>query len=119
MRVKCSSFEEFVANIEAELEGAVYRNIVYINRTDQPIDGTREKAVKYMVSLSLFAVVMVEPDVIDSPQYILEMNQECGIDYRDSTKELNGTSALEKVGKDVEEFCARKKFSLRPGVVDF
>ena len=116
MRVKCRDIYDFLNNIQSEKKGSIFRNIIYIDRAEQPLDGTKEKAVKFLISISLHAVIDISEE---GGQYLLEMQQDCGVDYHDASKEFNGSSKLKAILGKLEEFCAKEGLSLRSGVVDF
>lgn len=116
MRVECSNLSEFIQNLELEKEGTVYNNVIYVNIIDQPIDGDKRDSVRTMVVFRVSTIVNVGDG---EGQYLLNSEEECGIDYNDMTQEKNGINAANIILQRLEVYCEEHNLKIRPGIVDF
>ena len=120
MRVKCMSLEDFLENIQKELEDerSVFRDMVRLSIHSNPEDGPKFgkfAAVKWSVVFQVSAVICID----EESQYLLECGIACGVDYRDSEPESPGSEMAEGLKKKLEEYCEKVGLKIRPGDIDF
>jgi hypothetical protein len=115
MKVTCDSLETFFENIEAEPSECVYNNVIYINRIETLLGDNKENSARYLVVLRVSTIM----DLPDGGQYLLITEDECGIDYHDSTQEKEGTKVANVKEEKLKSFCESRNLKIRPGVVDF
>ncbi len=115
MKVECDTLDDFLANLEAENSGKVYKDTIYVNKISSPLDNQdKRKAVRFLVVLRVSTII----DMGDG-EYLLNMEEECGIDYNDASQEKEGTEVCDVKEKRLKEFCECNGLKIRPGVVDF
>ena len=114
MRVIVQNVAEFIGNLESESPDRVYGKTVYVSVTRTPLDGNKRDAAKWSVVFQASAVV----DLPDGGQYILEVGEDCGTDYTDSTDEPAGTEQANELKERVRQYSRANGLTVRPGVVD-
>ncbi|MEE9592667.1 MAG: hypothetical protein V3W28_03695 [Thermoplasmata archaeon] len=114
MRVIVQNVAEFIGSLEAEEPSKVYNKTVYVSVIRTPLDGTKKTAAKWSVVFQASAVV----DLPDGGQYILEVGEDCGTDYTDSTDDPAGTEQADDLRGRVRQYCRANGLTVRPGVVD-
>jgi hypothetical protein len=114
MRVVCNSLDEFLGNLMLEPSAAVLQQTVHASVTERPLDGDKKSAVKFQVVFHASAVI----DLPDGGQYLLDFGEDCGTDYRDSSKELLGTGQATKLREKLAEFCGGYGLHIRPGIIE-
>lgn len=115
MRVQCSTVDDFITNLRAELPSAIVSKVVYVSQVERSLDsGDPRQATRFTVYVQASCVV----DLEDGGQYLLEMAVNCGLDYRDATNEREGTSEAARVRQKLTECCDDLGLRIRPGVLD-
>lgn len=113
MRVTCHNLDEFLENLEPQ---RVLLDTIWASRTETPLNGkNRFDATSFRIGLQVSAVVEME----DGGQYILEAGEDCGKDLRDSQPELDGTATFKALKAKLVDFCERRSWTIKPGMVDF
>ena len=110
MRITTHDIGDFLANMEQQ---TVYGKTVYVDRTVEPLNGTKKDATSWDVVLHATAVL----DYEDGGQALLECGIDCGID-RDSDGETEGTDYLNGLKDAIVDFCNSNGLTVKPGVVD-
>lgn len=113
MRVICTTLDDFIANLRMEPPSAVLQQAVRASVSSRPLDGDKQKAVKFNVVFQASAVVNLD----DGGQYLLDYGEDCGIDYRDSSQEFVGTQRANELKIKLTEFCDDQGLKIRPGVI--
>jgi hypothetical protein len=54
---------------------------------------------------------------IGDGQFILDVGEDCGIDYHDASQEMIGSEMAQGLLKKLSEWCADQKVVILPGVV--
>ncbi len=114
MRITCQDIHEFLECIEAERPSVcknILQNTIRISRIRKPIDGE----VKFLISIQASTVINL-PD--DEGQYLLEVGEECGIDYEDASKDMAGSRRATELREMIVEFCRKHGLSVLPGIID-
>ena len=119
MRVTCQTVEEFIECLQGNAD-KILDEIIRVSCLEKPIDGNKRDAVKFEIYLQASAVITAS----DGGQYLLEVDDFCGIDYRDASKELNGTEEFNKSRKKIKDHCdyvrsyGGSNLKIRPGVIN-
>jgi len=111
MRVKTQTLHDFLENISSS--SGVVDDIVWMDAIENPLDGDRRNAVKWLVEFHAYAVCQ-----LGDGEFLLEMNIHCGIDYHDSSNEREGKRSLERLRDALIEQCNERGLTVRPGAVD-
>ena len=112
MRVVCQSVEEFVADLSAA--GDLFQNVVRFSVLRHPVGGNRREAVRFDVVVQASAVVNVNAE----EQYLLEVGEDCGTDYLDSSQELKGSERAEVLRREITAFCGLHGWTVRSGMIE-
>lgn len=117
MRVMCLSMDDFLKNLEATPKRPslrLYDSAIYLQQVDKPSLNNQNQPsdVVFEVIVRLSAVVITQDG-----QHLLEADEFCGKDYRDSTQELSGSKKAESVRAKVLDFCREQDWIIRPGIV--
>ena len=113
MRVVCDTIADFIKNLEIETPAHIYRGVVHSTVSSRPVDGDKRSAVKFDVTIQASAVI----ELPNGDQFILEVGELCGTDYRDNTQELNGTIRANELSGLLRVFCESNGVSLRPVII--
>jgi len=114
MRVNFNSVDDFILDLSREDRERVYQQAVRVQVSKNPIDGNKRDAVKFQVVFQASAVVATA----DGGEYIMEVGEDCGIDYRDASNELIGSERADDLRRMVSEFCDHHGLTLRPGMIE-
>lgn len=118
MKVMCSTVADFLANLDIALVkgDTILQKAVYVDVSDNPIDGTRwgkNPAAKWRRDLQAMAVVQMQ----DGGEYLLECGVECGTDYR-CEGEYPATERAKIDRGFIEAYCIGKGLTVRPGTIE-
>lgn len=115
MRVCCDNLDDFITNLKHEPASNVVRHVVHVSTTMRPLDTSDKRtAVKFSVVFQASVVVNLD----DGGQYMLDYGEDCGLDYRDASKDFKGSERAAALRKRLEEFCDDHGLTIRPGVVE-
>jgi len=114
MRVACPTVDDFLTNLLAEGSERVYRKVVYVSITKNPVDGNKKTAIRWDVNFQTSAIIELE----DEGQYLLEFGEDCGMDYHEAEPELNGTDHAKKLKNMILAACLENDLVVRPGIID-
>ena len=110
MRIITNSLGDFLENLG---QGPVVGGVVWVNRTENPMDGNRRDAIKYSVVFQASAVC----DFLEG-QYLLELGVDCGHDVRDCNNDCSASEEAERLRAELIGFCSAKGLAVRPGIID-
>lgn len=110
MRVTTNNLTDFLANLE---QGEVAGGVVWVNRTENPVDGNRRDAIKYSVVFQASAVCE-----FDDGQFLLELGVDCGFDIRDCNNDCSASDEAARLRAELVGFCERRGLTVRPGIID-
>jgi hypothetical protein len=108
MLVTCKSVDDFLANLEQA--DNLFEDAVRIDVTRRQLD-----EVRYAVVFQASCVVQTD----DGGEYILQVGEECGVDYEDTTQDFGGTDSAADVRHRVTDFCKSRQFKVLPGTIGF
>lgn len=111
MRVSVGSIAEFIICLESEK--TLFGNTIRWSKFENPVSGTKLTAVKFEVSVHASAVVVQS----DGSEYILEADEYCGIDYRDSSNERGGTGVADQYYAQLNGYAKSREWRILPGVI--
>ena len=115
MRIICHSFDEFLQALRAELDAAsrdcVFQHALRISVYPRNMD---EHGVRQLINLQVSTIILLPDDA----QYLLEVGVDCGIDYNDSTHEMNGTREAARLRAVLQDLCDDRGLKLLPGVIE-
>lgn len=112
MRIRCSSVETFLQNVEKQ---DVYNKTIYVDYRKEPFnaEGDRDATI-WKVSIEMGAVLIFP----DEGQALVQGVAFCGLD-RDLDDEFEGSKEFKKMKQKIEVYCDEYGLMVRPGVVDF
>ncbi|MCK9570092.1 hypothetical protein M0R72_14205 [Candidatus Pacearchaeota archaeon] len=113
MRVVCNTIEDFVENLKIEGGNHVFQKVVYVTMSKRPL-GSDSKRTAVVFAVNFQASTVVD---LGEGQYILDFGEDCGMDYMDGDKELNGTDQATRMRGQLQECCESLGLSIRPGIV--
>lgn len=106
MKITCSTIQDFITNLK--YAKGLYGDTIYVD-----INKKKVNEVKSLVTFQATAIVVVS----DSEQYILVAGQDCGFDYQDASKKLEGTERANQYNEHLQDLVCERKWHIRPGVV--
>lgn len=112
MRVVCDTVEQFVRNLR--LERDVYQRVVRVQVTSNPAGvGTSRDAPVLSVNFQASAVVRSD----DGGEFLLEVGEDCGHDWRDKSQRFEGTARAKELEDMVRRACEELGLEVRPGLI--
>lgn len=120
MKITAQTVDEFLRCLKAEPSGAVLQNVVRVSVAKRPMDGNSKRdAVKWQVTLQASAVVgIIEDGEEQGGQYLLQVGEECGVDYRDASQETPGTERADELRRMIQDYCDGHSLRVLPGTID-
>jgi hypothetical protein len=114
MRIECQTCDEFMANLKDVPAADILLQTVYVSMTERPLDTSdKRQAVSFSITVHASAVV----NLADGGQYMVDYGEDCGLDYRDASKELVGTQTAGRIREKLVSFCDDHGLRVRPGIV--
>lgn len=114
MRVVCNSVDDFITNLKAQIGTAIFEQTVWASVTRNPLGKENQReAVRFSVVYQASVVVNTN----DGGQYLLEVGEDCGIDYEDATQDRSGTKRAQELIEKVQGCCDKRGLKVRPGIV--
>ncbi len=110
MRIQTYSLNDFLANLE---QSGVVGKTVWVDRTENPVDGDRRTAVKFSVVFQATAVCQFAEG-----EFLLDLGVDCGFDYRDSSQDDSASQEAGRLRTELVEFCEERGLTVRPGIAD-
>lgn len=116
MKVTCETVAELLENLQHELKAgsSVYRNIVYCNVDENSLSSDLVRDSLRTETVFRCSCVI---EVGDEEQYLLEVSEHCGINFKDQEPELNGIERAEELKNQVIELCQTSGLTVMPGFV--
>lgn len=108
MRITCRSAEDFLANLKGN---QVYNDQIFVEKSSEPLNGTKETAVSFQLNLGFSAVL----GYADAGESLLVCEIDCGIDRPGGT---DGSTQQEAQLQLVQQFAEENGLKLLPGVLD-
>ena len=116
MKVTAQTVDEFLRCLAAEPEDAVLQKAVRVSVVQRPLDGNDK--VRWMITLQASAVVGIIEEGEEGGQYLLQVGEECGVDYRDASQETPGTERAYELKGMIEDYCRGHALRVLPGTID-
>jgi len=110
VRIQTHSLADFFANIEAH---PVVGGKVWVSMTENPVDGDRRKAAKFRVAFQVTAVCE-----FDDGQFLLDLGIDCGLDYRDCSKDNSASEEAARLRRELVAGCGVRDITVMPGMID-
>ena len=111
MKIICNHIEDFIENLR---DAEVFRNVVYHERSDRPLNGkSKLDATSFQIIYQTSAILEFEDG-----QALLACGLDCGIDRNTGDGGLDGSSARGAACDMLKRFCEEKGLRLLPGVLD-
>ncbi len=107
MRVDCDAIDDFIENLKS---GSLPMGVVFLSVTRRKAE---RDSVREEIAIHASAVVRT----IEGIEYLLQAGEGCGVDYCDATREKKGSERANGLRKQVNDFCTRRGWEVRPGVV--
>ncbi len=108
MRIECHSVVGFLNNLKNFEDGTIFRNRIYVEKTEIIESGNQRTAVYKKDIMLYISALMVFND--DRGEALLECGLFCGIDDLTSGGELEGSSKRENYIQAVDDFCSECTF---------
>ena len=115
MKIVCSTVEEFLENLNDENPQSFLRGTIQVSVSRNPLDGTKRDAVKFSVNLQASVLVNMPED---EGQYLIEVGEDCGIDYQDASMDLAGSDVAAEKRAQIIEYCEANGLRVRPGMIE-
>ena len=96
------------------MPSAILQRAVRASTTRNPIDGIKYDAVKFSVVFQASAVVRLD----DGGEYLLDYGEDCGTDYMDEPKKLEGSERANVLREKLAGFCDDYGLLVRPGIIE-
>lgn len=113
MRVTCGTVQEWLENLEHYGRGAVFGHCVWVDVSRRGIDTSDLRhCVKMAVAVQATAVV----ELGGEGQMLLMVGEDCGMDYRDVSQELEGSLRAESLVQQIRKWCG-SDIKVLPGTV--
>lgn len=110
MRIKCSSFEAFLANIKNQ---SLYNHTIFVDKHTEPVGGNPRDAIVFHVIMHLTGII----DYSDGGQALLDCAIDCGLDRHDEDV-LEASLFYDSCFVKLESYCDEYGLMVKPGIVD-
>jgi hypothetical protein len=110
MRVQTYNLVDFLDNLK---QSDVVGKTVWVNRTENPVNGDRRTAAKFSVVFQATAVCQFEQG-----ELLLDLGVDCGFDYRDCSQDDSASKEAARLRAELIAFCEERGLIVRPGIVD-
>jgi len=108
MRVVCDCIKDFIENLESEKNEDVVQKTVRVNTT---FNERGDVTVGVVIQASTIV------NIGDEGQYLLEVGEDCGIDYNDATQEKKGSERALFLKKMIVNYCEGRGLIVKPGMI--
>ena len=114
MRVICNDLDDMLTNLKLEMPSAILQRAVRVSTTRNPQGGTKQTAMRFNVTFNASAVVRLS----GGGEYLLEFGEDCGTDYMDEPKKLEGSERAAGLREKLVGFCDDYGLLVRPGIIE-
>ena len=111
MKIVCKSLDHFLTNLQQEK--TTFKNLVFvfIDKTPKDVSNT---VCRYQVVFHAAAIVIDETGA----EYMLEMAEDCGIDYVDASQDFAGSEVASEKNDRLIAVCNTLGLTIRPGLIE-
>ncbi len=121
MRVVCSTINEFLQEIDHNIKksgsSCVHGQTIRGSIIETPLPDSATTNPREVVKFEMGLQASVVIDLGSDGQFLLEVGEIAGNDYRDGSNDTNATKAVEAWVNKIQGFCEKHDLRYGPGII--